>query len=697
MFDSILNRAPVAPVRINPVTPLKLEEIIHKALEKDRDVRCQSAAELRADLKRLKRDTSSSRSESVAPSSAATEPVRDTPPASTSDSVVIANLIKRHRRAALASVVVAASLVALAWFGIRRPPSAKLAQKSLAELREKRLTFNSGENGVYTAALSPDGKYLAYSDRAGIHVKLLSTSEERLMPRPAGVAASAFWLVTSWFPDGTQLLASSSEPGGQGSMWAGSMWTVSVLGSSPRALREDASGYQVSPDGAHIAFSPLAAPGLLREVWVIGSQGDNPQKVLAVGENESLSGVRWSPDGHRLAYLRERSGQTHQNSIETCDLKGASRTVVLSADVHLGDACWLPDGRIVYPRWESRNSSDADLWQIGIDNHAGTPIGEPTRMTHWSGSYLVGLSASADGKQLALLKYTYQAQAYLGELAAGGTRMNPPRRLTNDEASDTPNAWMADSKAVLFTSQRNGIWGIFKQGITQETSEPVFMGPQDVFVAAPVLSADGASILFVEHPATASNAVPSGRLMRVPANGGVAQFVLETRNPVDLGCAHRPTSLCVISEPSPDRKQLVITAFDPLKGRGKVLRTIDQDPSHTYNHASLSPDGSKVAISRELEAEIRIRLLSLSGTADREIAVKGWPDITGLGWSLDGKGLYCGSSSARACTLLYVDMDGNARVLWQHKGGGTEIRGVPSPDGRFLAIQGAVINSNVWM
>ena len=500
IFDAILNKAPAPPLQINTNLPLELERIISKALEKDRDLRYQHASEMRSDLKRLKRDTSSGRSEAASspPAAGVAREPRQEP---ASDSVLIASLIRRHKKAAIGTVAVVVALVALAWFLLRRPP--KPAEPTVGpsgELTQKRLTFNSSENAVETDAISPDGKYVAYSDPGGIHVKLLSTGEERLIPRPAGAPASAYWDVDSWFPDGTQLLTAIYELGGQKSMW-----TVSVLGQSPRELREGAWGFEVSPDGTHIVFSPLGTSDYAREIWVMGSQGDNPQKVLGLGENEWLHPVHWSPDGQRLAYIRvQPTPERYQYSMETCDLKGANRTVVVpESDQFLPGFCWLPDRRIVYSRQESLGSSDDNLWQIGIDTQTGTPIGKPKRITQWAGSHLQGMSASADGKRLVLRKATYQRQVYVGELAAGGTRMNPPRRLTNDEAYDEPTAWTADSKAVLFTSNRNGTWGIFKQGISQETAEPVVTGPQDV--SLPRLSPDGAWILYLEIPRTPSN------------------------------------------------------------------------------------------------------------------------------------------------------------------------------------------------
>jgi hypothetical protein len=88
-------------------------------------------------------------------------------------------------------------------------------------------------------------------------------------------------------------------------------------------------------------------------------------------------------------------------------------------------------------------------------------------------------------------------------------------------------------------------------------------------------------------------------------------------------------------------------------------------------------------------------LLSLSGGPDREIAVKGRSNLpwAGLNWSADGKGLYAGSVSPQATTLLYVDLKGNAQLLWRYMGAGV-IWGLPSPDGHYLAIEGQASNRN---
>jgi serine/threonine protein kinase/Tol biopolymer transport system component len=701
IHDAILNRAPNAAMSLNPNLPPKLDEIINKALEKDRDLRCQTAAELRADLKRLQRDTSSGRTVAAAAMSSSPtvgvspslETAVGTPPlqhGDSSDSQVITELVKRHRKAMIgviaAGVMVAATLTYVLYRALTRPPQPS------TDLTQKRLTFNSGENPVGSSSLSPDGRYLAYADFAGIHVKLLSAGDERVIPKPAGVRASAGWGVETWFPDSAQLMANTWEPAG--------VWTVSVLGQSPRELRESAVGWEPSPDGTLIAFSPqvgsVGLPGIvpLREIWVMDSQGENPQKVLALREDQWLIDVHWSPDARRLAYLvGQRFQQGSRTWIETCDLKGANRTVIVPAsDLRLEDFCWLRDGRVLYSRQESLQSDDENLWQIGIDNRLGIATGKPKRITEWAGSILGWLTANADAKRLTLQKTTYQVGAYLGELASGGARMKSLRRLTNDEAFDSPFSWTVDSKAVLFFSNRGGTSGIFKQEIDQDTAELLVTEPQGARFGFARRSPDGAFVLYMETSKTASAAT---RLMRIPMNGGVPQFVLETKSDRTFDCARAPADFCVLYEQSQDENHFTLTAFDPLRGRGKVLRTIE-NPSPPYPWVGLSPDGSTFALSRVNESEIHIRLLSLASGSDHEITLKDWPDLTALDWSADGKGLYVGSGSPLGYTLLYTDLKGNATALWHFKGG-TDTWGVPSPDGRYLAILGTASNGNVWM
>ena len=165
MFDSILHKAPVAPVRLNPDLPAELERIINKSLEKDRKLRYQTASDLESDLQRLKRDSDSSRTAAVASAAAV-----DSSPA---------------RRGPLAAGAFAAVLLAVigfsgykaGWFEGKRP-------FTQAELNPAQITTNSAEDPVFTAALSPDGKYLAFADLEGLHLRLLGSGDTQSLPIP---------------------------------------------------------------------------------------------------------------------------------------------------------------------------------------------------------------------------------------------------------------------------------------------------------------------------------------------------------------------------------------------------------------------------------------------------------------------------------------------------------------------------------
>jgi Tol biopolymer transport system component len=686
IFDSILNRTPVAAVRLNPDVSPKMEDIINKALEKDRDLRYQSAAEMRSDLKRLRRDTDSGHSVavSVTATAAATSGFHTKPAAP----------------GARAWIAVAAVVVLIAGgYGWRAATRSAPAIKPA--MTQRQVTTNPAGHGVNGAKVSPDGKYLAFSDDAGLHLKLLETGEMRTLALPADAASShATWIPAAWFPDGTRLLT-NLEVAGQ----RPSIWFLSLIGDAPRKFRDDAFAQSISPDGTTIAFT-AARTGLgegsvtHREfygdqtIWLVGVRGQEP-RMLAQGDKATgFAQVGWSPDGNRIAYLRiHQEFDMFNCSIENRDLSSGPAVVVLTG----ANLCaspqgfwWAPDGRLIYSLAEpAPNANDSNLWAVRLNPRTGAAEDKPARITNWAGFSFASPTGTADGKRLAFLKLNYQSNVYIAELAAGGTKLTTPRRLTLDERNDWPTAWTSDSRAVLFWSDRNGLNQIFKQGVDQQSAETVVAGPEENWM--PRMGPDGKSVLYVTAPIDGSRQ----RIMRVGLSEGVPQAVLNVPRLGNFACPRTPADVCFFAQLNEEQQKLTFNSFDPSGGNVHDVLTIDVHPGALYNWMP-SPDGAHIVFMEYNPLQGRIRILSLKGEAEREITVKGWAGFNSVDWSADGKSLFVSSQSPTSSTLLHVDLDGRASPLWDQRGS-WRTWAIASPNGRELAIQGITSSSNVWM
>ena len=258
LHEAILNRAPVPAQELNPALPIRLEEIINKTLEKDRDVRCHSAAELRADLKRLKRDTESS------------------PQVIHSLSAEARHLPKpgRYSWKLLYGIVVLSVLLALG-LGWAYFKNERFATRRI--LSERQLTHNTPDNRAVGSEISPDGKYLLLADTKGLYLNVIDTGEVHDIRLPEEIETH-LWDI-AWFPDGEKvLLTAQSKTEGH------VIWLTSVFGGAPHKLRTQSWSAAVSPQGSSIA----CVSGRGREIWVMGTNGEirawsSPMKTKPLG------------------------------------------------------------------------------------------------------------------------------------------------------------------------------------------------------------------------------------------------------------------------------------------------------------------------------------------------------------------------------------------------------------------------------
>lgn len=648
-------------------TPVPIQRLVRRCLTKDPKQRLRDIGEARIAIEETLGGTADVAA-SMSPS-----PVAGKRPA----------LQQRGWRRMIWPVLAAVFLLAatlIGWIHWRQPQRA-------AEIVQQRLTANASDNPVIAAAISPDGKYLAFSDQSGLRLRLIGAGDTRLLA--PGINISGL----GWFPDGTKIAATVIEPGQQPGLW-----TFSVLGGAPRKIRDDAASASVSPDGSLIAFLGDIADGPARDIWLMDAGGEEARRIVTAREGQWFNAVEWSPSSQRVAYVDEHGvGDRLHRAIETCDLRGEGTTVVASdshSGGHLGDFSWLADGRIVYSLSQSWILGvDSNLWQIKVDPQNGKATGSATRITDWAGFSISQLGSAVNGRRVTYLRTATRANIDVGDLEADGTRLKSPQPLTREEYWDWPEVWTPDSKAVVFWSDRNGRWDIYKQPLNQVSPELLVGGPERKWYGD--FSPEGSWFLYLVWP---SREIPMSatpvRLMRVPSQGGPSELVETLRGSTKPACARLPATLCVVDEKVGG--QLVFSSFDPIKGRAREMAKIDYGSPNAPSW-DLSPDGSRIAVPLYDPSAGRIRIIPLTGGSPSDLVVKDWPCLDDVSWSPDGKALYASSNCPTAATIVRVDLEGHASRLWQQRAAGALGRGIPSPDGRHLAIVHATFESNAWM
>ena len=174
---------------------------------------------------------------------------------------------------------------------------------------------------------------------------------------------------------------------------------------------------------------------------------------------------------------------------------------------------------------------------------SGKPGEPPKRITRGVG-WIWQLSASHDGKVLTFLRENSVSSAYLAALAPDGTQLLAHRRLTLDENENDPFAWTPDGKAVLFSSDRNGISAIFKQATDQPLAESLTTSAEQL--KQPRVTPDGSEILYISTPKSAGLETPSS-LFAMPIGGGAPRLVLKDVGIWNVQCANPPLNFCLYS------------------------------------------------------------------------------------------------------------------------------------------------------
>ncbi len=462
-------------------------------------------------------------------------------------------------------------------------------------------------------------------------------------------------------------------------------------------LRDNAIAWSVSADGSLISFGTNNGKFGEREIWLMGPDGEQARKLYESSEKAAICCLYFFPNGQRVSYIStDESG----DSLVARDLDGGPVATLLppSETKKMGDFSWLPDGQLIYSdacdTVAMRFDAPCDVWIKRLDTRTGKLIEKPRRLTNWAGVWMSAPSTTADGKRVAFLESSRRSASYVADLENGGRRLVNARRIEDGEANIMD--WTADSKTAILSLDRGDHYALHRLSLNSDTPEPIVTSAPGLIEFAAV-SPDDKWIIAQVHPMPGRSPSAAVQLLRVPITGGSPELIFSMPEFSSSSCAKPPSNLCAVAEQSEDHKQMIVTSFDPVKGRGPELARFEITPEYQTSPIvvlwSLSFDGTRLAAARGPKGPIEIR--SLREQRTQVIRAKELNNMKFLEWAADGQGLYVSNVTNAGSELVHVDLKSNTTLLW--KCSTDACFGAPSPDGRRLAISAGTLSANMWM
>jgi serine/threonine protein kinase/Tol biopolymer transport system component len=640
IFDAILNRDPVPPIQLNASLPPELDRVIRKAIEKDRDVRFQSAAEIRADLKRLARGSSTA------------EPASRARPSVTRTVVA----------AVVAAFVLIAAVAAAWWF--RTSPPHPFAEYGIAQVT------NTGNAGV--SAISPDGKFIVSVQRGegvqSLWLRNVPTGSDTAIAPPQPVIYGS----VAFSPDGNYVYFRRTE-GATANLQT--LYRQPVLGGEPQRLVTDIdTPIGFSPSGDRIVFGRAnnPEPGKV-SIIVAAADGTNERILLTAPITGAYtSAPSWSPDGRGIAYtenfLKGALGQLTVADVAT----GQTRVLFSTNGATLGDPVWTPDGRNLLVLSGSRRSAGTQR-QIAAISY---PSGAFRPITNDTNAYS-GLRMSGDGHSLVTVQARIRER--IDVMPAGGGPETAASELVTAHERLGGISWTPEGE-VLFARGNRII--ARRPGGSERT---VFTGDVDTSLSAPFACAGGRQLVFlwlfrasgstqqlwrVNADGTNATALVDSNRAFGPTCSPDAQWVAFTHTAtidrvslaggtpeqlgqyiVQSGTDYSPDGRTIVAialvrsaEPSVAARRMLV-----LLTPGSAPRLIDTDQNFAGGNVRFTRDGAAVAYAVRQKAADQIVIQPLDGSPNRTVTAFTSGRILSFAWSPDGQLL--------ALTRGYTDSD----------------------------------------